>query len=395
MPQRFLRPGITTSESWNRCSYEAQSFFIRLMTIVDDYGRYDGRSSILWGSCFALRPDMSPSKVADLKSELALNNMIICYVVDEKEYVQMTKWKERARGASKYPAPDGMDATSQAIGKIYFIQGSETKRIKIGFTEWTVEERLNRLQTGSSERLTVLHSFEGTLREERAIHRLFSHLNCGGEWFQNSAEITQFAANKNKCAQPAGSPQQKTLPSPSPSPSPSPPPSPSPSPPPLSPPLPPATPEPESGGTGAVELPHGFPNTLDEARIAAEFVGCPTDVADKAWNKAMSRGGRDAKDIPIRNWRAHLAAEWAYEQARRAESGQRVKAPRLAGVPKLSDVAAYAKMKWDDDPRHANWAVSFYSFWADQKRNWQRHGKVIDWQVELSAQVSKWRTEKP
>ena len=35
------------------------------------------------------------------------------------------------------------------------------------------------------------------------------------------------------------------------------------------------------------------------------------------WNKAVSRGGCDAKDIPIRNFRAYLAAEWSYEQNRK------------------------------------------------------------------------------
>lgn len=90
-------------------------------------------------------------------------------------------------------------------------------------------------------------------------------------------------------------------------------------------------PVPKSTAAGAttaatmVEPPSGFPATETEALAAAGVVGCPPEVATKAWNKALSRGGRDAKDIPIRNWRAHLAVEWSYEQSRVAERGRQTK----------------------------------------------------------------------
>ena len=67
---------------------------------------------------------------------------------------------------------------------------------------------------------------------------------------------------------------------------------------------------------------------------------------------------------------------------------------RPSGAPKLADVVALCKQKWPDDERHLNWASSFHSFWNEKKRNWQRNGKLIDWQVELSNQVAKWRGEK-
>jgi len=156
---------------------------------------------------------------------------------------------------------------------------------------------------------------------------------------------------------------------------------------------------PKGAGGESVELPVGFPSTIEEARVAAEFVGCPIEVADKAWNKAMSRGGRDSKDIPIRSWRSHLASEWSYEQARVNEKKQKTEnglpaVNRPAGAPKMTDVQAYAKDKWGDDDRHTNWSTSFFRHWNDAKRNWQRSGKLIDWKVELSKQVSTWRTQR-
>jgi uncharacterized protein YdaU (DUF1376 family) len=73
---------------------------------------------------------------------------------------------------------------------------------------------------------------------------------------------------------------------------------------------------------GGVELPSGFPATVAEANVAAMFVGCTDEFAAVTWNKAMSRGGMDAKGQPIRSWRHYLATEWAYENNRREEKKQ-------------------------------------------------------------------------
>jgi hypothetical protein len=63
----------------------------------------------------------------------------------------------------------------------------------------------------------------------------------------------------------------------------------------------------------------GFPTTEEEAVTAAAGVGCPEQFATNSWIKAMSRGGRDAKDIPIRSWHHYLATEWSYERNRQSE----------------------------------------------------------------------------
>lgn len=104
MPQRFLRPGITTSERWNSISFEAQSFFIRILTLVDDFGRYDARLPILHGQCFALRPDIKAQRMAALRSELQTSKLIEVYEVEGREYLQIAQWQERARSdKSKFP----------------------------------------------------------------------------------------------------------------------------------------------------------------------------------------------------------------------------------------------------------------------------------------------------
>lgn len=105
MPQRFLRPGITTSDAWNSVSFGAQSFYIRILTLVDDYGRYDGRIAILHAHCFALSPKIKPQDSAGFRSELQSSGLLTLYSFDGKEFIQLAKWNERARGLSKYPEP--------------------------------------------------------------------------------------------------------------------------------------------------------------------------------------------------------------------------------------------------------------------------------------------------
>lgn len=107
MPQRFLRPGITDSEKWNRCDWISQSFFIRLITLVDDFGRFEANPKLLRGHAFALRDDVTAEKVADMCKELAVNELAIFYVSNGKQYVQLTTWNEKARAErSKFPSFD-------------------------------------------------------------------------------------------------------------------------------------------------------------------------------------------------------------------------------------------------------------------------------------------------
>ena len=65
-----------------------------------------------------------------------------------------------------------------------------------------------------------------------------------------------------------------------------------------------------------VELPPGFPQTESEAKAAAGFVGCTAEFAVETWFKAFARGGRDAKDVPIRSWQHYLASEKTFDANR-------------------------------------------------------------------------------
>jgi hypothetical protein len=111
MPQRFLKPGLRTSERWNAVSREAQALYIGLLTLVDDYGRYDGRVSVIWSECFAVWNDQNPQNIvtqeraAKLCQELHTSDLVAIYEVNGKRFLQFANWTERARGKSRWPDP--------------------------------------------------------------------------------------------------------------------------------------------------------------------------------------------------------------------------------------------------------------------------------------------------
>ena len=70
-----------------------------------------------------------------------------------------------------------------------------------------------------------------------------------------------------------------------------------------------------SGGVGEtsnippVELPPGFPPTLEAAQAQAALTGVSPEVIEEVWNAAMATGARDGRDRPIRSWPHHVRAE--------------------------------------------------------------------------------------
>lgn len=77
---------------------------------------------------------------------------------------------------------------------------------------------------------------------------------------------------------------------------------------------------PQSPQAPDVELPHGFPKSENDAVVHADFVGCSREFASIEWHRSLGRGGRDSKDVPIRNWRGFLTSAFAASRDRKAES---------------------------------------------------------------------------
>ena len=72
MPQRFLRPGIRSSKRFNRVTWFEQIFYVRLITLVDDYGRYEADPELLQSEAFPFgTPDGKQVQLSAIVSGLA------------------------------------------------------------------------------------------------------------------------------------------------------------------------------------------------------------------------------------------------------------------------------------------------------------------------------------
>lgn len=72
---------------------------------------------------------------------------------------------------------------------VYFIRDETTRRIKIGFTAGTGDERLKDLQTGSSSLLFLMAEMEGSMADEKALQARFAAHRLHGEWFTPAPEL--------------------------------------------------------------------------------------------------------------------------------------------------------------------------------------------------------------
>lgn len=89
-----------------------------------------------------------------------------------------------------------------------------------------------------------------------------------------------------------------------------------------------------------VELPPGFPPNEAAAKFSAIAIGCTEAFAVDEWHRAVSRGGRDHRDVPIRSWASYLRTCWTSNQNRTAENANRDRnnGGGRHGQPSASDI---------------------------------------------------------
>lgn len=107
MPDRIIRADILTSESVDQLSWQAEVFYRRLMSVADDFGRYEGRPSILRAAMYPLKLDkVSEPDVVKWLGECSKAGLVRKYTVDGKEYIEISKFRQRLRAMkSRYPPP--------------------------------------------------------------------------------------------------------------------------------------------------------------------------------------------------------------------------------------------------------------------------------------------------
>lgn len=116
MPSRIIREGILTSDRVNALSESAELFYRRLMSVVDDFGRFSAKVDLLRSYCYPLRTrKMDDDLLTRHLAECIDAGLIIVYEVGSKSFLQLLDFKQQVRAKdSKYPAPPDELQSSRA-----------------------------------------------------------------------------------------------------------------------------------------------------------------------------------------------------------------------------------------------------------------------------------------
>jgi hypothetical protein len=126
MPSRILREGILTSERIARLGWAEEVFYRRLMSVVDDYGRYYATPMLLRAACYPLHL----GKVSDadigkwLRCAEKAGLVSVYRSLDGKRYLQLLDFRQQVRAKdSRYPAQN-QQAPSGCVADAKQVQAS-------------------------------------------------------------------------------------------------------------------------------------------------------------------------------------------------------------------------------------------------------------------------------
>ncbi len=121
MPDRIVRAGILTSDPVNELSWAAEVFYRRLFSVVDDFGRYDARPSILRSHLYPLKVDrVSDSDVGKWLTECVNAGLVRAYQVSGRPFLEVHKFQQRVRAEkSKWPTPADIGGQVSADAAVF------------------------------------------------------------------------------------------------------------------------------------------------------------------------------------------------------------------------------------------------------------------------------------
>ena len=108
MPNRLLREGILTSERVAMLGWAEESFYRRLMSVVDDFGCYYANPTLLRAACYPLQLDkVSDADIGKWLACVQKAALVSVYPApDGKRYLKLLDFRQQVRAAkSKFPQP--------------------------------------------------------------------------------------------------------------------------------------------------------------------------------------------------------------------------------------------------------------------------------------------------
>lgn len=125
MPNRIVRDGINDSKAISSLSDSGEILYRRLMSIVDDYGRYEADADLIRARCFPRCLERWPvQRVYDALQETNLTigsdglPLVILYTNGSKTYLQINNFGQRVRTESKFPAPTARDVVRHPLTNV-------------------------------------------------------------------------------------------------------------------------------------------------------------------------------------------------------------------------------------------------------------------------------------
>lgn len=120
MPNRIIREGILTSERVDALTnWAAECFYRRLMSVVDDFGRYYANPSLLRAACYPLKLDkVSNADIEKWLADCAGAALVSTYENNGKRYLQLQDFRQQVRAnESKFPEPtaDALQLHSKCV----------------------------------------------------------------------------------------------------------------------------------------------------------------------------------------------------------------------------------------------------------------------------------------
>lgn len=106
MANRILRD-YTDSIAVNNLSEGAETFFVRLMSKADDYGKFHANPKLLKANLFPLKDKITEKLIVGWLAECHKNGLIIKYSVNGRDFLQIIRFGQRLRKMnSKFPDPE-------------------------------------------------------------------------------------------------------------------------------------------------------------------------------------------------------------------------------------------------------------------------------------------------
>ena len=111
---RTIKPEFWTNEQVMECSMNARLLFIGIWNFCDDQGRISFSCKQLKAQIFPA-DDISGETIRGMIDELSSNGLVLCYEVENKQYLQVTGWHhqriDRPQPSKIPPIPSNVEST--------------------------------------------------------------------------------------------------------------------------------------------------------------------------------------------------------------------------------------------------------------------------------------------